>query len=307
MKDVNGAPIKNATISVQGRKKEITTAQDGDYWRLLLPGDYQLSASAPGYETVTKRANVVNGTNTTELNFTLKKGGNDMLNDEAKPNPQEDSKPEDGSAEADEEGTGGMQPVTPNLSPQQAMGLMQQMGVPLPGITMNPMGGGGGGGMGGGGMGGGMGGMGGQMGGMGGQMGGDMGDGGMGMGAMGMGGMGMGMGGGMNMDGMQMGDMMQGMNSEEKPSHGGHKENLEGDLMGKVEGFGGSDLEVGGNLGDNDLDQVAMMSPYENQAKDSSNNVFRISTDENQQGYTAENPSSQASVVRKSTLARPRK
>ncbi|KAL1023931.1 hypothetical protein UPYG_G00049190 [Umbra pygmaea] len=55
VKDEEGYGIKGASISVKGIRKDVTTAEDGDYWRLLNSGIYIVTASAKGFSKVSKR------------------------------------------------------------------------------------------------------------------------------------------------------------------------------------------------------------------------------------------------------------
>jgi carboxypeptidase D len=63
--------LTNAIISVEGISHDIKTSVYGDYWRLLTPGIYKISAHANGYEKETQDIQVVADT-VMLLNFTLK-------------------------------------------------------------------------------------------------------------------------------------------------------------------------------------------------------------------------------------------
>ena len=69
--DTARRPIYQAVISVKNIAKNVTTLQDGDYFRLLTPGNrYTLFASKPGYIT---RSATVDLAYRYQLNFTLTK------------------------------------------------------------------------------------------------------------------------------------------------------------------------------------------------------------------------------------------
>lgn len=46
--DDKGDGVRNAEISVKGNEHNIKTAADGDYWRILTPGNYEISITAYG-------------------------------------------------------------------------------------------------------------------------------------------------------------------------------------------------------------------------------------------------------------------
>ncbi|KAM4611250.1 carboxypeptidase Z-like isoform 2-T2 [Polymixia lowei] len=58
VKDEDGNGIKGASVSVRGIRHDVTTAENGDYWRLLTPGVHILTATAPGYTRAMKRVHL---------------------------------------------------------------------------------------------------------------------------------------------------------------------------------------------------------------------------------------------------------
>ena len=66
-----GEPIQNAIVSVEGIQKEVSTSVYGDYWRLLVPGEYRITAKADGFQSQTKSIKII-ANQTAQLNFTLK-------------------------------------------------------------------------------------------------------------------------------------------------------------------------------------------------------------------------------------------
>ena len=67
----SGLPIQGARVRVDDREHQVTTATDGDYWRLLSPGDYRLSVSADGYNVGTAAVTVGQQGDPVSVNFTL--------------------------------------------------------------------------------------------------------------------------------------------------------------------------------------------------------------------------------------------
>ncbi|XP_035427410.1 adipocyte enhancer-binding protein 1 isoform X2 [Cygnus atratus] len=69
--DQQGEPIANATIVVGGIKHNVKTASGGDYWRILNPGEYRVSAQAEGYNPSVKTCSVFYDIGATQCNFVL--------------------------------------------------------------------------------------------------------------------------------------------------------------------------------------------------------------------------------------------
>ncbi|KAM9068761.1 inactive carboxypeptidase-like protein X2 isoform X2 [Sarcophilus harrisii] len=73
VRDSHGKGIPNAIISVEGVNHDIRTANDGDYWRLLNPGEYVVTARAEGFTSSTKNCAVGYDMGATRCDFTISK------------------------------------------------------------------------------------------------------------------------------------------------------------------------------------------------------------------------------------------
>lgn len=70
VKDQSGKPIKGASISIGDRRHDVLSAADGDFWRLLVPGTYDVTVRAKGLKPSMKSVEVAPGY-ATMVNFTL--------------------------------------------------------------------------------------------------------------------------------------------------------------------------------------------------------------------------------------------
>jgi len=69
--DANGVGVANATIHVDGIDHNVHTATDGDYWRLLVPGNYTVTVQKTGFHSLNQTVTVTNSL-ASVLNFTIK-------------------------------------------------------------------------------------------------------------------------------------------------------------------------------------------------------------------------------------------
>ncbi|XP_041656368.1 carboxypeptidase D isoform X2 [Cheilinus undulatus] len=68
---IDGSAVVNASILVEGIHHNLTSGDYGEYYRLLIPGTYNITAVAPGYTSITLKGVQVLEGKATELNFTL--------------------------------------------------------------------------------------------------------------------------------------------------------------------------------------------------------------------------------------------
>uniref|UniRef100_A0A3B4UM71 Carboxypeptidase M n=1 Tax=Seriola dumerili TaxID=41447 RepID=A0A3B4UM71_SERDU len=61
--DSSGVPVQNAVVEVKGRRNmcPFRTDRHGEYYRLLLPGNYSFTVTYPGHEVLTETLNVPYG------------------------------------------------------------------------------------------------------------------------------------------------------------------------------------------------------------------------------------------------------
>nr|XP_015195686.1 PREDICTED: adipocyte enhancer-binding protein 1 [Lepisosteus oculatus] len=79
VKDREGNPIANATVSVDGINHDVKTAANGDYWRLLNPGEYRVTVRAEGYSPGSRLCVVGYEVGATQCSFTLVKSNWDRI------------------------------------------------------------------------------------------------------------------------------------------------------------------------------------------------------------------------------------
>ncbi|KAG7331973.1 hypothetical protein KOW79_003807 [Hemibagrus wyckioides] len=79
VRDKEGNPIVNASISVEGVNHDVTTGEAGDYWRMLNPGEYQVTARASGHSSLSRKCVVGFEPGATLCNFELNKSNWDRI------------------------------------------------------------------------------------------------------------------------------------------------------------------------------------------------------------------------------------
>lgn len=77
--DQNGSALSNATIHIKGIEHDVYSAANGDYWRILLPGEYFVSVSKESYRTAHRTITVGKyGSPALRVDFSLSSGPKDL-------------------------------------------------------------------------------------------------------------------------------------------------------------------------------------------------------------------------------------
>lgn len=81
VRDGKGDPIAGAKIKVAGIDHDIVSTDRGEYWRLLLPGDYKITVVASDFRPSEEHSITIRSlAEPVSLNFTLSAvAGNDRL------------------------------------------------------------------------------------------------------------------------------------------------------------------------------------------------------------------------------------
>ncbi|XP_078477781.1 LOW QUALITY PROTEIN: inactive carboxypeptidase-like protein X2 [Lampetra planeri] len=79
VKDMEGNPLANATVTVEGIRHDVKNPAGGDYWRLLNPGEYRVTAKADGYTPQSRLCMVGYDSGATSCSFTLAKSNWDRI------------------------------------------------------------------------------------------------------------------------------------------------------------------------------------------------------------------------------------
>lgn len=71
IRDSNGNPLPNVTVHINGIEHDIRSVSDGDYWRLVSPGNYSVTFWKPGYRKWSTSFEIIPYDWATWINVTL--------------------------------------------------------------------------------------------------------------------------------------------------------------------------------------------------------------------------------------------
>lgn len=77
--DEKGRPLEGARIIIENRAKKIKTSKDGDFWRLLVPGNYTVRVAKRRYKN-SKKIVAVEADVSTVVNFTMVRKNSNNFN-----------------------------------------------------------------------------------------------------------------------------------------------------------------------------------------------------------------------------------